>query len=431
MTGFMFATGIENSYPVVRFPDGRVQRVDEMAKTRHYARWREDFQLTKALGIPYLRYGPPYHLTHTAPGRYDWAFADETFGALRSLGVTPIVDLCHFGVPDWAGSFQNPEWPALFAEYAGAFARRFPWVTCYTPVNEVFIAALFSAQLGWWNERHTDELSFVTALKHLSRANLLAMQAIAGEVAAPLFIQSESSEYFHAEDPECLPAADFLNEKRFLSLDLAYGRALSPPMQIFLTEHGMTRDDLRWFREQGSRGRASCVLGTDYYETNEHVVHADGSCTPSGELFGYYVLAREYYDRYRLPLMHTETNHAEPTAVSWLRKQWRTMMRLRQDGVPVVGFTWYSLIDQVDWDSALREDAGRVNATGLCDLDRRIRPVGAEYKRLIAQWRTMLPRDIVPAATRAIEWGAAGRGGVERRTPLSLLRVSSSWARSA
>jgi hypothetical protein len=25
------------------------------------------------------------------------------------------------------------------------------------------------------------------------------------------------------------------------------------------------------------------------------------------------------------------------------------MVRLKQDGVPVVGFTWYSLTDQVDW----------------------------------------------------------------------------------
>jgi len=30
-------------------------------------------------------------------------------------------------------------------------------------------------------------------------------------------------------------------------------------------------------------------------------------------------------------------------------------------GVPILGFTWYSLTDQVDWDTALRENAGRVN----------------------------------------------------------------------
>ena len=41
------------------------------------------------------------------------------------MGITPIVDLCHFGVPDWVGGFDDPDWPGLFAEYARAFAERF------------------------------------------------------------------------------------------------------------------------------------------------------------------------------------------------------------------------------------------------------------------------------------------------------------------
>lgn len=52
---FLFATGIENSYPTIRLPDGSQKRVDEMEKTRHYERWREDFGLVKDLGIEFLR----------------------------------------------------------------------------------------------------------------------------------------------------------------------------------------------------------------------------------------------------------------------------------------------------------------------------------------------------------------------------------------
>lgn len=69
------------------------------------------------------------------------------------------------------------------------------------------------------------------------------------------------------------------------------------------------------------------------------------------------------------------------------------MMRLKADGVPIIGFTWYSLIDQVDWDTALREDNGNVNPLGLYDIDRRIRPVGEAYKKLVAQWRDILPAE--------------------------------------
>ena len=82
-------------------------------------------------------------------------------------------------------------------------------------------------------------------------------------------------------------------------------------------------------------------------------------------------------------------------AVYWLWKEWANVLRVRNSGVPIVGFTWYSLTDQVDWDTALREDNGRVNAVGLFDLDRKIRPVGKVYKQLIHDWRKVLPTQSV------------------------------------
>ncbi|HLL29575.1 MAG TPA: hypothetical protein VK403_01135, partial [Allosphingosinicella sp.] len=78
-------------------------------------------------------------------------------------------------------------------------------------------------------------------------------------------------------------------------------------------------------------------------------------------------------------------------AVDWLWKEWANVLRVRNTGVPVVGFTWYSLTDQVDWDTALRETNGNVNPLGLYDLDRNIRAVGTAYKKLISDWRDVLP----------------------------------------
>jgi beta-glucosidase/6-phospho-beta-glucosidase/beta-galactosidase len=392
MAQFMFATGIENSYPTIQLPDGKRKRVDEMEKTRHYQRWRDDFQLLDELGIYHLRYGPPYYSTHLGPGKYDWTFTDETFSVLKNQSVTPIVDLCHFGVPDWIGDFQNPDWPKLFAEYASAFAQRFPWVRFYTPVNEIFIAATFSAQWGWWNERLTGDRNFVRALKHLCQANVLAMHAILEVRPEAVFVQSESSEYFHPDDPSCEEHARVYNEKRFLSLDLTYGYPINVTMFEYLLDSGMTREEYEWFRR--SHRKSHCIMGNDYYITNEHLVDQDGKVTASGEVFGYYVITHQYFSRYRLPVMHTETNLMDPDNASrWLRKEWANVHRLKLDGVPVVGFTWYSLTDQVDWDTALREDNGRVNPLGLVDLDRNLRPVGHAYKKLIGAWRQILPTE--------------------------------------
>ena len=387
----MFATGIENSYPTIQDAQGKTIRQDELEKTNHYERWRDDFERLRELGIEYLRYGPPYFSVHRGPGKYDWDFTDTVFGALEKQGTKPIVDLCHFGVPDWIGNFQNPDWPELFAEFAGAFAQRFPWVRFYTPVNEIFIAATFSGQFGWWNERLASDKGFVTALKHLCKANLMAMRAILKERPDAIFIQSESTQYFHSEDPDCSEFACFYNAKRFLSLDLSYGHHVDASMYRYLTDHGMTRAEYEWLHANHVKSR--CVMGNDYYATNENMVHADGTITMSGEILGYYPITYQYFRRYNLPVMHTETNYDDPNAVNWLRKEWANVHILKERGVPIIGFTWYSLQDQVDWDTGLRENNGRVNPLGLCDLDRKIRPVGYAYKKLIEKWSKTLPNE--------------------------------------
>ncbi len=388
---FMFTTGIENSYPTIRLPDGSTKRIDEMEKACHYHNWQTDFDLLNEIGIEFLRYGAPYYKTHVAPGLYDWSFTDETFNALKERNITPIVDLCHFGVPDWLENFQNPEFPEHFAEYAKEFAKRYPHLQIYTPVNEIFIAAMFSAQYGWWNECLSSDYAFVTALKHLCKANVLAMKAILEVQPDAVFIQSESSEYFHPTDPSALELARFLNQKRFLSLDLTYGYTITIAMYEYLLKNGMTKEEYSWFLN--NQVKARCIMGNDYYVTNEHLVHPDGTTQAAGEIFGYYVITQQYYHRYRLPIMHTETNIIMPSSVEWLFKQWSNVYRLKQDGVPIVGFTWYSLIHQVDWDTALREDAGRVNALGLFDINREIMPVGVAYKELIEKWKEVIEKE--------------------------------------
>lgn len=391
---FMFATGIENSAPTIE--NGRV-RIDEMEKCGHYERWKEDFSLVHDLGIRFLRYGPPIHRTFLGEGKYDWSFADETFAELKRLKIAPIADLCHFGVPDWIGDFQNCDFPKLFAKYAQDLAKRFPWVQLYTPVNEMYICATFSAKFGWWNEQLKSDRTFVRALNNIVKANVMAMQAILDVRPDAIFIQSESSEYFHAENPAAIGPAEVLNSRRFLSLDLNYGRRIESEMYEFLMDNGLSRDEYHFFL--GNRLKHHCILGNDYYITNEHRVSADGMTTPSGEVFGYDEITWQYYDRYHLPVMHTETNLRQgpcgDEAVNWLWKEWANVLRVRNDGIPVVGFTWYSLTDQVDWIVALREDTGQVDPVGLYDLDRKIRPVGKAYKELISAWKEVLPTQSV------------------------------------
>ena len=100
-------------------------------------------------------------------------------------------------------------------------------------------------------------------------------------------------------------------------------------------------------------------MGSDYYITNEKkVTDADGLAEGCGEVLGYYEIAKQYYDRYMLPVFHTETNRKDPNdAVRWLWKEWFNILKLAPTASPIRGFTWYSFFDQTDWDVELRRGA--------------------------------------------------------------------------
>ena len=65
-------------------------------------------------------------------------------------------------------SGQNPDFPEHFGRYAAAFAKRYPWVWLYTPVNEMYVTAKMSALEGTWNEQLRSEAAFATAVRHLA-----------------------------------------------------------------------------------------------------------------------------------------------------------------------------------------------------------------------------------------------------------------------
>jgi beta-glucosidase len=375
------ALSIENSIPKIK---NGGHRVDEYDTCGHYEHWKTDFDLVEEMGITHLRYGCPLHTTWLGPDRYDWSFADEKFTALRARGIVPIMDLCHFGVPDWLGDFQNKDFPELFARYARAFAERFPWVVHYTPVNEMLICATFSARNGWWNEQKSDDKSFVTAIHNVCKANRMAMDAILEIQPNAEFIQAESIEYATPDSFEAWEPARLKNSLRFVTLDLTYQRCVNALVYQFLMDNGMTKDEYDWFYAQRNI-KKNCTLGLDYYITSEHYINSDGHLRAAGDVLGLSEVTRQYYARYNLPVMHTETNMNQDhgDAVAWLHRQWGNIVHLMCTGVNVTGFTWYSLNHQVDWDTALREPNNHVNAVGLFDLDRKIMPVGEAYKALI------------------------------------------------
>ena len=234
--------------------------------------------LSPAPHVRHLRWGPPIHRTWTGPGQYDWSFPDDALADLAGKGIDPILDLCHFGMPDWLGNtFQNLDFPAQFARYAGDLAQALPeGLPVHAHQRDLYLCArLLLPSLGWWNERLTSRSVTATAPVRHNRAGrrggvwgggargrgcpssrrrrtwpgagILAMEAILEVNPRALFIQSESTEYYHPVSPEVEAHGEFLNLRRFLSLDLTYGRHVSAPLYQYLNDNGLGRDEYDWF----------------------------------------------------------------------------------------------------------------------------------------------------------------------------------------
>lgn len=379
---FMFATGIECSYPTIN--KGKTRR-DLLEECNHYTNWKEDLALVKEMGLNVLRYGLPYYAIHVGENKYDWSFADKVMAEIKRLEITPILDLMHFGVPDWIGNFQNPELPIHFANYAAAVAKRYPWVKFYTPVNEINVTAKMSAKEGVWNEQLKSDRAFVTALKNITAASILANHQIAALRPDCVIVQSESAEYTHEAYLPKSPEIAIKNKLRFLALDLLYANPPDADIYSYLRQNGMTQKEYEWFMAGEPPGYQ--VMGNDYYGRNEKIRLSNGETLSAPDVWGWYLITKEYYSRYKKPVMHTETNiFDKDKAPAWLWKQWLNILRMREDGVPVLGFTWYSLIDQVDWDNGLAEKLGKINQCGLYNMNRKPNPVADAYKILLQQF---------------------------------------------
>jgi beta-glucosidase/6-phospho-beta-glucosidase/beta-galactosidase len=373
--GFVIGSGIECSAPVI----AGGHRQDELVKTGHWTRFAEDLSLVAAFGIRYLRYGIPFHVVDRDPGRSDWAWTDRALGTLRDAGLEPIADLLHFGVPDDLAGIGDPRLPARYLAYATAFAQRYPWVRYYTPVNEPAVTASFSANLGWWNERARDERSWVRAIDNVATCAASAMEAIRVHRPDAVFLQSDACESFSPEGDGAVEAASFLFERQFVGWDLVYGRRPPDAVVEWLAQGGLDEGRLGWFAEHGSSG--GCIVGHDYY-ANEWLVDSTGRKEPLTPRRGYAAVAREHHARMGLPFMLAETNWEGTAAPAWLARTWNDALQLRDEGLPIRGYTWYGFVDHVDWDTALREENNRPNACGLVDLDRRPHAVGEQFRAL-------------------------------------------------
>lgn len=413
---FVWATGIEDTFVAPTAPGAR--RLDEYELVDHYGLWQQDLDFAADLGFHAIRYGIPWYRVEPEPGRFDWSWTDKLVPYIAQAGIEPIIDLVHYGTPLWMErEFAHPDYPHRVAVYAEAVATRYKdIVRCYTPLNEPTVTALICGLFGRWPPALQGDAGFVAICHALSRGIVHTVEALKACREDALIVHVEGTGFWVSELDASPEPASFESERMLTTLELLQGR-IRPGHALYgyLTGNGVTDEDLDWYALNQPE---IDVLGLNYYpDGSVHRRDADDDGEGIAPFWGGTEFleraVRGFAARYDLPIFVSECAVNERSGAAfglpvergrsesavrewWLAEVVDSLRALRADGAPLVGFTWWPLLETIGWD--YREGTGPRSdyheRGGLCALrfgeDGAIRrerlPVADLMRRTIASW---------------------------------------------
>ncbi|HEY0051126.1 MAG TPA: family 1 glycosylhydrolase [Pyrinomonadaceae bacterium] len=349
---------------------------DVLELTGHTEFVEEDLKLAHSCGLDLLRYSAPWHSIERAPGVYDWRWMDKALDCMRDLGIAPILDpLHHTSFPEWLeGGFANPDFSRVYLKFCTALAERYPWVRHYTVINEPFVTTWFCGHEGVWYPYASGANNFVPMILNVVEAISSVSRMLVERMPDVCLIHVDAAEKHRAVDEVSEPHTAFHNEIRFLVPDLVLGRVdKRHALYNYLRRHGASEKRLARLRAKPAR---IDVLGLDYYSHCELEWCSRGRVYPNQAPEGLVPTAMEYAERYKLPLMLTETNIRGfvHDRISWLKfmvEQCEEIeRRLLPLGLSFEGFCWYPFIDSTDWCSLVKEANGNIDPQGIFYLDK-------------------------------------------------------------
>ena len=330
-------------------------RIDVIDRTGHDRFCAVDYRLLAEAGVLTVRDGLRWHLIESVPGAYDWSSFLPMLRAAHETGTQVIWDLCHWGVPDWLDVFSS-DFVSRFAAFAAAASRLIcdereqagmSGPAIYAPINEMS----FWAWVGG-DEQHFHpfaELRGQELKQQLARASIVAMRAIRAVDPQARFVQPEPIIHVSVDPRDRIRdlvadavAAAGHTAAQFQSWDMLAG--------IRNPEFGGSPDLLD-------------IIGVNYYWNNQWL--HQGPHTPAGHLQHYplHTMLYELWERYKRPILITETGAETNAAVGWLGYVGAEVRQAQRMGACILGICLYPVMDYPGWDD------DRHCSCGLIEID--------------------------------------------------------------
>lgn len=353
-------------------------------------RWREDVAIVRSLGLNCYRFSVEWARIEPEPGQFSQAFLDHYAAMVdhcRDQGLAPVVTLSHFTAPRWfaaRGGWQNPDAPALFARFADRVARRMAGgISHAVTFNEPNLQ-----KLGEWGKTPKNGATramFETMLTAAARACGSDRFAVlnAGDAEAVM----QPILFGHAQAKAALKAVRG-NLPVGLSLALPDDQAVGRESRIEEKRRAVYGPFL-------DAARTDDFIGIQTY--NRALVDAKGPvAAPAGAEHTqtgdeYYPQAVGNAARYAhratgRPVLVTENGIAtedDTQRIRFIEGALASIDAAKADGVPLVGYIHWSLLDNFEWLSGYGPKFGLV-AVDRTTFKRTTKPSARAYARLVA-----------------------------------------------
>ena len=356
----------------------------------HYHRWQDDVKMIHGLGVDAYRFSISWPRVQPL-GQGAWNtqgldFYDRLVDALLAHNVSPSVTLNHWDLPDalqQTGGWANRETVRHFVEYAQGVARRIgDRVSALTTHNEPWVVAHLGHESGIFAPGIKNRATASQVSHHLLLSHGLALQALrADRQQAQLGIVLNLAPMHPATDSAEDQAKTKLEDGLLLRwyLDPIFNGAY--PEDVL--EHlGRDAPQIQ-SGDLAAIGQTLDFLGVNYYSRS--VVSAKGTWDVKQSGLPLTDMSWEVYPQgltellLRLkkdypvpPIVITENGAAfvddfqngrikDTQRTSYLRQHIAAVSSAMKQGVPVVGYMVWSLMDNFEWASGYAKRFGIVH----------------------------------------------------------------------
>ncbi|HEY6870564.1 MAG TPA: family 1 glycosylhydrolase [Novosphingobium sp.] len=321
-----------------------------------FALWRTDLDLVKGLGLNTYRFSLEWARIEPEPGEFSRAMLDHyqaMIAGCRERGLHPVVTFNHFATPRWfagRGGWENPDAPDLFARYCDRAARHLAGAIGHaTTLNEPNLAGVLQDLLPG-DLRDADRATAEAAARAMGVAHF--------QPGSALYIRDPATTQAHMLAGHALGRAAI----KAVRSDLPVGVSLA-----IIDDQAAGRNSLRDARRDRYYGAwLRAVKGDDFLgiQNYERAVWTDQGKLPpppgarlnwsGAEVYPPSLanVARYAHAATGLPIMVTEhgVGTDDDTIRAWLiPAALAELKRAIEEGVPVLGYVHWSLVDNFEW----------------------------------------------------------------------------------